>query len=69
MIKSQRGDEKCCEACGIVQLIDKQEHYRGMNEELVAFTITEKEDRWAQIVTDPITPSKRLITPTLTAPN
>jgi hypothetical protein len=30
-----------------------------MNEELVTFTITEKEDNWAQIVTDPITPSTR----------
>ena len=40
-----------------------------MNEELVTFTITEKEDKWAQIFTDPITPSTKLITPTLTAPN
>ena len=56
MIKSKRGAEKCCKTCGSVQWIDHDEHNRGMNEESVAVIITEKEDGWAQIVTDPISP-------------
>ena len=56
MIKSKRGPNKCCKMCGSVQWIDQEEHNRGTNEELVAVTITEKEDGWAQIVTDPISP-------------
>ena len=56
IIKSKRGSEKCCKTCGSVQWIDHEEHNRGMNEELVAVTITEKEDGWVQIATDPISP-------------
>jgi hypothetical protein len=53
-IKSKRDSEKCCKTCGSVQWIDHDEHNRGVNKELVAVTITEKEYGWVQIVTDPI---------------
>lgn len=56
MILSKRGAEKCCKTCGNVQWIDNEEHNLGMNEELVDVTITEKEDGWVQIATDPISP-------------
>lgn len=56
MIKSKRGSKNCCKTCGSVQWIDPEELNPGMNEELVAVTIAENEDGWAQIVTDPISP-------------